>query len=116
MLKRYHSRRKEAIVFLGNCCVLCGSTDELELDHINPENKAFSIAKLWGCKKQKFWDEIKKCQLLCKSCHIKKTLLEQDKLSAREKHGHISCYRYCKCSLCRNAKNEYMREWKRKNK
>jgi 5-methylcytosine-specific restriction endonuclease McrA len=36
MKERYERRRSEAVASLGGKCVVCGTTDRLELDHINP--------------------------------------------------------------------------------
>lgn len=73
MLKRYHQRRSEAIEFLGGRCTKCDSTENLEIDHINPTEKKYNIGKIWSYSKDKFWAEIKKCQLLCKTCHKNKS-------------------------------------------
>ena len=78
MLRRYHERREEALFMLGGRCSDCGSTDELEFDHIDPADKSFSIAKMWSVAKHKFDAEIKKCQILCQPCHIKKSQANGD--------------------------------------
>lgn len=31
-------------------------------------------------------------------------------------HGTLSGYRYCKCDLCKQANNAFMREWRAKKK
>ena len=64
--------RKEVLIkMLGGKCECCGSTFNLQFDHIDPTTKSFSIAKKYGCKE--VFEEIKKCQLLCYKCHMKKT-------------------------------------------
>lgn len=70
---RYHKRKEEAIKALGGKCSSCGSTRNLELDHKNPANKSFTITKLWGVEEEEFQKEVKKCRLLCNSCHRKNT-------------------------------------------
>lgn len=72
-LNRYHNRRNESILFLGGCCSSCGSKENLQLDHKEWESKTFSIGKLWSVSKQRFIEELLKCQLLCDSCHRIKT-------------------------------------------
>jgi len=37
----------------------------------------------------------------------------QQQINQKWKHGTLSGYRYCKCNLCREAKNEYQREYKK---
>ncbi len=115
-LKRYHRLRKEAVDSLGGRCVKCSSKEKLELDHINPKDKSIEVSMMLNVSLKRFWEEVKKCQLLCKPCHSIKTILEQGKKPARGTHGTLSAHRYCKCDKCREAKNKYMREWKRKNK
>jgi 5-methylcytosine-specific restriction endonuclease McrA len=61
-LKRYRrewSAKRRAAYFYGKRCVQCGSSENLELDHVNPADKREA--------------EIKKCQVLCRKCHRQKT-------------------------------------------
>ena len=68
MLARYHKRMSEARNKLGGKCFKCNSIEDLQLDHINPQTKNFTVAHLWNSKKEVFDLEISKCQLLCKKC------------------------------------------------
>jgi hypothetical protein len=66
--------RKRLLEYLyDKSCTFCGVSDirVLDFDHINPSEKAFSVARaLTDCVA---WDrilaEIKKCQILCANCH-----------------------------------------------
>lgn len=69
----YHLRKKELIQKLGGKCAECGSIENLEFDHIDPENKKFNISRLLNRSKQATDDELQKCQLLCHNCHQEKT-------------------------------------------
>jgi 5-methylcytosine-specific restriction endonuclease McrA len=70
MLKRYHQRRDELINRLGGACLSCGSKQDLEFDHIDPESKLFSFGKKGSSVAlSKLLEEIDKCQLLCIPCH-----------------------------------------------
>lgn len=73
MLKRWKNRRAKAIEQLGGCCVRCNSTENLEFDHIDASEKSFSVSKFSSASEQKWQEEIKKCQLLCSSCHVIKS-------------------------------------------
>jgi 5-methylcytosine-specific restriction endonuclease McrA len=57
---------------LGGRCVRCGSTEDLEFDHIDPTTKWFPV----GAGMSRAWDvlveEALKCQLLCPPCHREK--------------------------------------------
>lgn len=113
MLRRYHERRNKAIEFLGGKCIHCGKTEDLELDHIDPKTKSFEIGKLWSVAEVGFWAEVKKCQLLCKAAHADKSIIDSGKKSAKETHGTLSSYRYCKCTECKEAKSKHSREQRR---
>lgn len=73
MLRRYHARRELMFERLGRACISCGSTDELEADHIDASTKSFPVAKLWSVSLVRFIEEIDKCQILCRPCHITKS-------------------------------------------
>lgn len=45
--RRYNSKRLQAIEALGGVCVLCGSSEGLQFDHIDPTQKEFSIYKVY---------------------------------------------------------------------
>lgn len=109
MKKRYEQRFIGAKEARGGKCALCGSSENLEFHHRDPENKEFDVSRIWNKPGSVFEQELEKCDLLCEVCHKKQH-------SAREKHGTLSCYRYCKCEICRQANAEYKRAWKEKHK
>lgn len=78
ILKRYHERRTKALEYLGGKCIICETTENLNFDHIDRMTKAFSISKMWSLAEQTFWNEIRKCQILCFDCHLQKTLKSKD--------------------------------------
>lgn len=84
--KRYKERRDKYINQLGGKCVNCETSDNLEFDHINPSDKSFDIGEYLKGDEDKLKTEILKCQLLCKTCHKKKTSI--DKFNKYCKHGH----------------------------
>lgn len=89
---------------LGGKCVVCGTTDDLEIDHIDPSQKSFNPAAL-----RRPWAEtvaeLAKCQLLCEACH---------KAKHAAKHGSVKRYQKgCRCELCVEFVRRYQREWKR---
>jgi 5-methylcytosine-specific restriction endonuclease McrA len=75
------ARRLEAIAYLGGECVHCGRKRDLEFDHVDPRTKALPSNRLMTASKAAFWAEIRKCQLLCKRCHIRKSQAEGDYLA-----------------------------------
>lgn len=113
----YRKAMDEIINFLGGQCVRCGSEKNLQLDHIDRKTKKFNIST--GVRRYSravVWKEVKKCQLLCKSCHRKKGVEAGDILET--KHGSITMYsRYkCRCELCRKATSDYLKNYRRKVK
>lgn len=112
VLDRYKTLREAAIEKYGGCCVECSSMDRLEFDHIDPKTKEFSIGKLWSLSQDKIDKELQKCQLLCKGCHDKKSILERGQKIAKGFHGTRSSYRYCKCAACKAAQSEYMKKYR----
>lgn len=114
--KRYHKLRAEWIDKLGGQCVNCGNREDLNFDHIVAEDKEYDIAKILSShSKKKVELEMTKCQILCKPCHITKSVSEGDIYSV-EHGGGISGKKNCRCELCRPLKNAYSKEWKKKNK
>jgi hypothetical protein len=96
-------RRQEAIIRLGGKCVHCGSTERLEFDHIDPTTKVAAIGRLWVKSAAIFEAELKKCQLLCKSCHLAKSRAYGE-LSRGATHGSWSYVKVkkCRCDICLN--------------
>lgn len=63
-------RRREWIAANGPC-QHCGSTERLEVDHIDPETRVTHA--VWSWSKLRRDAELAKCQVLCHDCHVKKT-------------------------------------------
>lgn len=103
-----------AIRFLGGKCVRCPSRDRLEMDHIDPSTKYKRISQLANYKEETFWEEVKKCQLLCKDCHRKKS--RED--AKHPEHGTKTSYRRCgppACKICRATRQKIeIKRWIRK--
>lgn len=122
MSNRRLERRNRLIEALGGKCCHCGSTSELEFDHIVPGSSAFRIN---GRSLDKPWSdllaEVAKCQLLCRSCHQQKSKECGENIGGWNKgitnqgtivstaHGTPSCYALnkCRCAACREAKRRY---------
>lgn len=102
--KRYYERRNEAVQLLGSICVRCGSTDDLEIDHVERQEKSFNISKVInGTSRSNYLRELAKCQLLCQQCHLNKTVSE----TSVPHGGGAAGRRRCTCELCKLRKREY---------
>lgn len=121
-MRRYQQRRYRLITAqiikkLGGKCAMCGSRFFLQTDHIDRNTKKFNISTgIYKRSKEDLWNEVAKCQLLCRSCHRKKGILEGDVIEAG--HGSFSMYarKKCRCVLCVKAKSERDRKWRLKKK
>ncbi|MDO8564827.1 MAG: HNH endonuclease signature motif containing protein, partial [bacterium] len=62
-----------AIAYKGGKCMICGyckCDGALELHHVDPKQKSFSVgAKGYTRSWEKVKEEIDKCVLLCANCH-----------------------------------------------
>lgn len=103
-MKQYSAkRRQKALDLLGGVCVVCGTSENLEIDHIDPSTKSFTIARGWHHAWSKIEDELRKCQLLCQPHHIAKSSAERS-----VDHGAgLTGKKNCRCELCGPLKNAY---------
>lgn len=86
--RRYAERRAEALRILGGRCAQCGVTEELEVDHRNPADKAMRFSAMAMASRARFLAEVGKCQLLCGDCHVGKSNTDGSRSALRgEKHG-----------------------------
>lgn len=80
--------RRRAEFFSDKSCLHCGTTERLELDHVDPESKVHHAIWSWSAVRREA--EIAKCQILCHDCHLAKSKangdLTRNKLSG-ETHG-----------------------------
>ena len=65
--------KRRSDFFADKSCVVCGSTEELELDHVDPRLKVSH--SIWSWRRERREAEIAKCQILCRKHHVEKTLL-----------------------------------------
>ena len=110
--EKYYRRRSEWIVKKGGVCNSCGSSESLEFDHIDATTKEYNIAKILSSHSEsKVAKEMEKCQLLCKECHLKKTLEEGDIYIVSHGEG-LTGKKGCYCELCGPLKSAYNKRYK----
>lgn len=110
--KRYAERKAKAIEHLGCVCVVCGSEDDLQFDHVDPETKSCNVSPMLSKRSWKaILEELNKCQLLCIDCHQEKTTTEASdrepwNKGTGKKHGsyHGVYTLKCKCPECSDYK------------
>lgn len=105
--QRYRRRRADAVAMLGGRCVECGTTEDLQFDHIDPRLKSFDVG---SCMSSMTWSrlivELSKCQLLCATHHRDKTKVELGVAHG----GGVAGKSNCKCGLCRLRRRNYQRD------
>ena len=105
-------RRQDWIDANGPCP--CGSSDRLEVDHIDRKLKTLEASWIWSRSQKVREKELANCQVLCYDCHLEKTISEIEITSV---HGTHSKYHMgCRCILCKNAHKLAMREWRKAKK
>jgi 5-methylcytosine-specific restriction endonuclease McrA len=93
--RRWIADRRSSF-FAGKTCVQCGSSENLELDHIDPASK--TEHRIWSWSEERRLAEIAKCQVLCAGCHLLKSI-ESD--WPKTDHGRGRMYKLgCRCTLC----------------
>src|SRR5687768_3680232 len=99
-------RRRE--FFAGKTCKQCGSTEDLELDHVDRKSKESHA--IWSWSKARREAELAKCQVLCQDCHKKKTREDQKVIHPC---GTMNSYcSGCRCNECKAGWATYMRNWR----
>lgn len=109
-IKRQRYANKKAAFFKDKSCGMCGSLEDLEIDHYDPEEKSFNIN--WHLSRKKLEPELEKCWALCRNCHRKKTNAEMK--HKVPKHGTLTMYQnyHCRCDPCKKAKKKYRQKLK----
>jgi len=77
-------KRIECVEYLGGKCVGCGTTENLQFDHIDRNTKSFQLAHKYGNSFAYLKPELDKCQLLCKECHELKSQINHDEKKLAE--------------------------------
>lgn len=110
-IRHYQKCRAKYIEMLGGKCVSCGTNEGLTFDHIDPKTKLFNVSHRLRWKEEKIIGEIRKCQLLCRSCHEEKNRKD----NGEAKHGSLTMYSHheCRCEPCRASWNDWHRGYKK---
>ena len=114
LLPKYHQRMSDMRAALGGVCVECGTDENIQIDHIDPDTKSFTLSKGWGKPWAVIEAELKKCQLLCRGCHSDKSAKESSVRNSGgtrpAQHGKYTMrYKYrCKCDVCADFHNKRM--------
>ena len=116
-VKTRTQQRRQEWLFNNGPCSHCGTWDKLEVDHIDPSTKEYEINRIWQRSQQIRDYELAKCQVLCNTCHITKSTLEQ-KAKKPVTHGSYKYYRKdkCRCNVCVSAYRKRLKIYRDNNK
>lgn len=101
----YVLRRNKIIDYLGGACAVCGARDDLQIDHINRDDKSFNISSNLTISNSAVRDELGKCQVLCRFHHQSKTAIENSGFT----HGSVYAWmkKKCNCDVCATARGTW---------
>lgn len=109
--KARRDKLRSAWIAAHGPCARCGSSESLEIDHIDRGSKHPTLIRrtgtnFWLWSEQRRTAELAKCQVLCHACHSRKSGREATKPLV---HGTSNAYKEksCRCSICK--------EWNRQN-
>ena len=107
--QREHCRKKRLAALTDRVCERCGSDDELEFHHRDPEEKLSH--RIWSWAWERIAKELEKCDVLCKTCHRLESAAQLRTIAlARNPHGTTNRYDLgCRCAECSAAKVAYNR-------
>lgn len=89
--------QRRANYFEDKYCTNCYSEIDLELDHVDPTKKVSH--NIWSWTEHRRNEELLKCQVLCRVCHMEKTI---EQMGKAYEHGTGTEYeRGCKCDSCK---------------
>lgn len=92
-VKNARERLKKRIIYvMGDKCQCCGYSkcqSALELHHVNPKEKSFTVSNNTNRGWETVVQEIKKCTLVCANCHreIEAGLIESPKISFNQERA-----------------------------
>jgi hypothetical protein len=99
--------KRRADWLADKACATCGSTERLEIDHIDPATKDPKLkgkagtGRLWSWSDERRQAELAKCQVLCEIHHKMKT---HRWTKPELPHGRGRYDKGCRCYVCRSAK------------
>ena len=108
----WRNARREAWLKEHGPCLVCGTWDDLEVDH---KDRTLKIDhKVWSWAAPRRNAELAKCQVLCRKHHLEKGRVMGEQPAACT-HGVKRMYESygCRCPLCREAHRSYQVEWRR---
>lgn len=113
--RQWLAARRQAWLDEHGPCVKCGSSDRLEVDHVDPTQKI--THSVWSWAKDRREAELAKCQVLCHDCHQEKSVAAEIAKWGPREHGTVRMYDTgCRCVPCVEDFRRYFREKRREQR
>jgi 5-methylcytosine-specific restriction endonuclease McrA len=93
--------RRRADWLADKACVRCGSTEDLEVDHIDRATKV--THRVWSWSQVRRDAELAKCQVLCGPHHKEKTKADYGEMPCGTNSKYTNVRYKCRCAACRAA-------------
>lgn len=77
--------RRRSEWFASHPCIDCGSTTDLQLDHVDPRVKVSH--RIWSWRESRRAVELAKCVPRCRPCHVAKTTKNGENSHVGERNG-----------------------------
>ena len=99
--QRNWMRKRREAWFADKSCERCGTTENLELDHLDPQIKV--THRIWSWRADRREAELAKCRALCQRHHMERTI---EQLSTAQHGVTVTLYDDygCRCEPCRAVK------------
>lgn len=83
----------------------CGSAGRFEIDHIDKTTRVYRFPHFFKTRDEIFYAELAKCQILCRDCHMKKSIAERGRRYGKGVYGTVTYHDHhdCRCDKCRKA-------------
>jgi len=96
--ERVVKTRRQEWLKANSPCKVCGSWDNLEVDHIDPATKVHHSVWSWSAKRR--IAELAKCQTLCEKCHLQKSIAYFKQINPSAKRRKVGPEGTVWCSRC----------------
>ena len=109
--REWYARRRAEWIIAHGPCAICGSWEDLEVDHVDPTTKLSH--RVWSWAKERREAELAKCQVLCGTHHQEKsTQYRRDNPTEHGDSRYTSSWDPCRCEVCTEAHRIKKQAWR----